>query len=173
MRTAIVALAPVATVVAIASILPFVARASSGHDFDAVVTAVSSRYSAHLQEAPLMGLVSLCARSVTADGVGGMRVAQFDSFRQPPDGAELDRLVSGALGPGWLRIVATHSRDGDTTLIFSQPDGQGMRLIVADYENGELDLVRAEVNGQQMQRWLQHPRGSVQWHHDAKSAIPD
>lgn len=171
MKIAALVVAPVATVAVVAGLLPFVARAASGHDFDAVVSAVSARYPAHVQEAPMMGLVSFCARVATGDGVKGMKVAEFDNFRSAPDGAELDRLVSDALGSDWQRFVTTRSRNGDTTLIFSQPDGQAMRLLIADYDHGELDLVRIEVNGERMQHWLQNPRGSA--HQSDYGSAPD
>ena len=147
--------------------------APSGHDFDAVVTAVQARYPAHVQRVPLMGLVSFCARVVTGDGVKGMQVAEFDNFRNPPDAEDLDRLVSDALGSGWQRFVTTRDRTGNVSLIFSQPDGQAMRLMIADYENGELDLVRVEVNGKRMQHWLQNPQSSARQQDYGKGAVPD
>lgn len=175
MKIAVAVLAPVVTIAAVAAILPFAARASSGHDFDAVVAAVSARYPAHVEEAPMMGLVSLCARVATGDGVKGMKVAEFENLRQPPDGAALDRIVTGALGSDWQRFVTTRSRDGETTLIFSQPDGEAMRLLIADYEHGELDVVRVEVNGERMQQWLNDPRGSAQRHDYGRGSgsVPD
>lgn len=154
------------------ALVPVTGCAASGHDFDAVVAAVQTRYPAQVQKVPLMGLVSFCARVVTRDGVKGMQVAEFENFRHAPDPADLDRLVSETLGSGWQRFVSTHERNGNVSLIFSQPDGQAMRLLIADYENGELDLVRVEVNGKRMQHWLENPQRSAR-DRDYKNAVPD
>jgi hypothetical protein len=82
-----------AAVIAIA--VPFTAaRAASGHDFDSVVSAVEQRYSAHAERVPMMGFVSLCAHVVTAGGVKGMKIAEFDNLPKAPDSAELEHLVS-------------------------------------------------------------------------------
>lgn len=158
---------------AIVALVPVSGCAASGHDFDAVVSAVETRYPAHVQKVPLMGLISFCARVVTRDGVKGMQVAEFENFRHAPDAAELDRLVSETLGSGWQRFVTEHDRNGDVSLIFSQPDGDAMRLMIADYDHGELDLVRVEVNGKRMQHWLQNPQGSARNHDYGTNAVPD
>lgn len=154
---------------------PVTGCAGSRHDFGAVVLAVQQEYPAHIQQVPLMRLVSLCAQVVTVDGVKGMRIARFDSFRRPPDPRRLDQLVSHALGSGWLGFVTTRDRNGDTTLIFTQPDGNSMRMLIADYEHGELNLVRMEVNGRRMGRWLQNPQAQAHRHPGVSGApaIPD
>ena len=48
-----------------------------------------------------------------------------------------------------------------------------MRLMIADYDHGELDLVRIEVNGKRMQHWLQNPQGSAQRHDYTKGGVSD
>lgn len=155
------------------AVVPVTGCAASGHDFDAVVSAVETRYPAHVERVPMMGLISFCAHVVTGGGVKGMQVAEFENFRNAPDPAELDRLVSETLGSEWQRFVTTRDHDGNVSLIFSQPDGQAMRLLIADYEHGELDLVRVEVNGKRMQRWIQNPQGSAREHDYGRNAVPD
>lgn len=158
---------------AVLALAPVTGCATSGHDFDAVVAAVQTRYPAQVQKVPLMGLVSFCARVVTRDGVKGMQVAEFENFRKAPDATDLDRLVSETLGSGWQRFVTTRDRSGDVSLIFSQPDGEAMRLMIADYDHGELDLVRVEVNGRRMRHWLENPQGSARNHDYGKNAVAD
>lgn len=158
---------------AMLALVPVTGCAASGHDFDAVVSAVQTRYPAHVERVPMMGLISFCAHVATAGGVKGMQVAEFENFRSAPDPAELDRLVSDTLGSGWQRFVTTHDRNGSVSLIFSQPDGEAMRLLIADYENGELDLVRVEVNGKRMQHWIDHPQRSARDQDYGKNAVPD
>jgi hypothetical protein len=38
-------------------------------------------------------------------------------------------------------------------------------MLIADYEHGELDLVRVELNGERLARWVDDPQGSAR-HHD-------
>ncbi len=158
---------------ALLALAPVAGCASSGHDFDAVVSAVQARYPAHVQRVPLMGLVSFCARVVTGDGVKGMRIAEFENFRKAPDPEQLEHLVSETLGSGWQRFVTERQHNGEASLIFTQPDGRAMRLMIADYDNGELDLVRIEVDGKRMQRWLQNPQGSARDRDYGKHAVAD
>ena len=158
---------------AVLALIPVTGCAASGHDFDAVVSAVSARYPAHVERVPMMGLISFCAHVATGGGVKGMQVAEFENFHNAPDPAELDRLVSTTLGSEWQRFVTTRDHDGNVSLIFSQPDGEAMRLLIADYENGELDLVRVEVNGKRMQHWLENPQGSARNRDYGRNAVPD
>jgi hypothetical protein len=32
-----------------------------------------------------------------------------------------------------------------------------MRMLIADYEDGELDVVRMELNGDRLRRWMREP----------------
>jgi len=50
-------------------------------------------------------------------------------------------------------------------VIYAQPDGSAMRMMIADYEHGELDLVRIEVNGERLARWVHDPESGAH-HHD-------
>jgi len=146
--------------------VPFTAaRAASGHDFDSVVSAVEQRYSAHVERVPMMGFVSLCAHIATAGGVKGMKIAEFDNLPSEPDSAELEHLVSDTLGGSWQRFVTDRSRNGDVSIIYVQPNGAAMRMLIADYEHGELDLVRMELNGERLAHWVHDPEGSAR-HHD-------
>ena len=97
---------------AVLALAPVTGCAASGHDFDAVVAAVQTRYPAHLQRVPMMGLVSFCARMVTANGVKGMKVAEFDNFRNAPRAEDVDGLVSNVLGDKWHRFVTERNRSG-------------------------------------------------------------
>ena len=156
MKTLALVFVPVATIAAVAVILPFTVHAARP-DFDTVVSAVEQRYDTHAQKIPLMGLVSFCARVATGDGVKGMRIAEFDHLPAAPDTAELDSLVRNSLGSAWQPFVVDRSRSGDLSVIYVQPDGPFMRMMIADYDHGELDLVRLEVNGERLAHWIHDP----------------
>ena len=135
---------------------------ASSHDFNAVVGGVEQRYSVHAQRIPFMGLVSLCARLKTHGGVNGMSIAEFDHVRKL-DAGGLDSLMQSKLGAGWQPMVKEWSGDRSSlSLIFVQPSGTSMRMIVADYDGSELDLVGMEMNGTRLAHWMQKPRaGSI------------
>ncbi len=112
----------------------------------------------------MMDFVSLCARVVTLGGVKGMKIAEFDHLTGVADAAELDKVMSDSLGGEWQRFVTERERNGEMNLIYVQPDGHAMRMLIADYEHGELDLVRLEVNADRSKHWFHDPEGSARRH---------
>lgn len=157
----------------LAVILPDTVRAAGHHDFDTVVSAVEHRYDAHAERIPMMGLVSFCGWVATKGGVKGLKIAEFEHFAGPADAADLDRLVDESLGGEWQRFVVNRERNGELNLIYAQPDGHAMRLLIVDYEqSGELDVVRVEVNADRLQRWMRDPEGSAK-RHDYGTERPD
>ncbi|MGA8108253.1 MAG: hypothetical protein WBD46_11025 [Acidobacteriaceae bacterium] len=152
--------------------VPLAMNAAASRDFNAVVSAVEQRYSSHAERVPLMGLVSFCAWAATRGGVKGMRVAEFEHLPAASDSAELEGIVRNSLGQDWQLFVADRSRNGDLSLIYVQPEGASMRMLVADFEHGELDLVRLEVNGDRLQHWMHDPEGSAR-RHDYGGGTPD
>ena len=147
--------------------VPFVASAAAPHDFDAVVSAVEHRYSSHVERVPMMGFVSFCAWVTTRGGVKGMKVAEFDHLPAAPDSGELESLVHNALGPQWEPFVTNRESKGNLSMIYVQPNGSSMRMMIADFNHGELDLVRLEVNGERLAHWMNDPEGSAKHHKDA------
>ena len=122
------------------------ARGAEG-GFDGVVHSIESKYHVRATRIPFMGLVSAIARGATKDGVGGLRMAEFDSFTAPVDGDELNRMVEEKLGAGWERMIRETSRHGnEQTLIFIHPEGNRMGLFVVDLDGHELDVVEVSVD---------------------------
>jgi len=163
MRMAKFVVAGILLAAVIAVVLPRTVRAANP-DFDAVVAAVEHRYDVRAERVPMMGFVSLCARVATGGGVKGMKVAEFDHLTGAASADELDELVSQSLGGGWQRFVAERERNGELSLIYVQPDGRAMRMLIASYEHGELDVVRVEVNADRLQHWMHDPEGSARRH---------
>lgn len=164
-KTFTVAVPVLVTLAVVAILFPVAGRAASHPDFDAVVSAVEQRYNSHAQRVPMMGLVSFCAHVATGGGVKGMKIAEFDNLPAAPDSAELEALVRDTLGDAWQPFVTERERNGEMNIIYVQPNGAAMRMLIADYEHGELDLVRIEVNGDRLSHWVHDPEGSTK-HHD-------
>ena len=133
---------------------------ASGRDFNNVVATVEQHYAVHAQRVPLMGFVSFCAWTASHGGVNGLHIAEFDHLALDKND-DLDSLVRKSLGPQWQLFVVDREGNGEQSVIYVQPHGGAMRMMIADYENGELDLVRMEVNGGRLQHWLHDPAQSA------------
>lgn len=168
---------PSIVIAAVVAILFPVAGRAASPDFESVVFAVQQRYNAHVQRVPMMGLISFCAHVMTRGGVRGMKIAEFDHLNlegpenlaaagetPAPDSSDLESLVHDTLGDSWRPFVVEHARSGEENIIYVQPDGSSMRMLIADYENGELDLIRMEVNGERLSHWVHDPQGSARNH---------
>ncbi|MFZ0662822.1 MAG: hypothetical protein WAM66_09030 [Acidobacteriaceae bacterium] len=136
---------------------------ASGHDFDNVVSAVEQRYAVHAQRVPMMSFVSFCAWAGSRGGVKGMHIAEFDHLTLGKN-EDLSRLVRDRLGNRWQPFVTERDADGQQDVIYVQPHRTSMRMLIADYNGNELDLVRLEVNGDRLQQWLHNPSQSAHSH---------
>ena len=120
---------------------------SGGGGFNSVVRSLERRYHASATRIPLLGLISFISRTATHQGVGNLRIAEFDDFASPVDGDELNQIVQADLGANWQRVIRETSRKGsEQTLIFMHPEGQRMGLFVVDLDGHELDVVQVSVD---------------------------
>ncbi len=135
---------PLCMVVAVVTLM---AMAPRGNGFEGVVNSIQSQYHVHATQIPMMGLVSIMALGATHGGVGDVHVAQFEHFRGPVDGDQLNRMVQEKLGQGWDRMIREKNGSGrELTLIFSRPEGRRMGLFVVDLNGHELDVVQVSVD---------------------------
>jgi hypothetical protein len=146
----------------IALLVPVAVLAGSGDGgFDGVVSSIETRYHAQATRIPFLGLASLLSGAALHDGVRGLHVAEFEHFRGPVDGEELNQMVTEKLGKGWTRIIRETSRHGDEqTLIYMRPEGRRMGLFVLDLDGHELDVVQTSVEADQLSQNLgryEHP----------------
>jgi hypothetical protein len=133
--------------------------------FNGVVSSIESRYHVHATRIPFMGLISLVSRKATHGGVGGIHIAEFDSFTEQVDGGELNSMVEEKLGAGWERMVRETSKKGhNQTLIFIHPEGDKMGMFVIDLNGNEMDVVQVSVDPKQLDDDMGH---YSHHHHDA------
>jgi hypothetical protein len=137
-------------------------------DFDGLVSDVAHRYDAHATRIPMMSLVSLCARFATHGGVKGLRIVEFDDVKAALDVPELTTLVRSHLGPEWQPFINEHDKQGNSqSVIFVRAKGDALRMMIADYDHGELDVVRMELSGDALAKWMKDPQGEAH-HHNGK-----
>jgi hypothetical protein len=142
---------------------------SSETGFDAVVNSIESRYHAHATRIPFIGLISMVSSHATRKGVSGLHVAEFDSFTETVDGAELTNLVEQHIGSGWERMIRDTSRKGhEQTLIFVHPEGTRMGMFILDLDGHEMDVVQISVDPDHLQDSIGHYS-----HHDSNDNDDD
>jgi hypothetical protein len=151
-------------IVLVALLVPVAVLAGSGEGgFDGVVHSIETRYHVRATRIPFLGVISLVSRKATHGGVGGLHLAEFDSFSEKVDGDELNKMVAEKLGSGWERIIRETSRAGnEQTLIFIHPEGERMGLFVLDLDGHEMDVVQVSVDPNH----LDDDIGRYRHHHD-------
>ena len=147
--------------------VPVVVMAGSGESgFDGVVHSIESRYHVRANRIPFVGLVSFISRSATHGGVGGIHVAEIESFNEQVDGNELNRIVEEKLGEGWERTIRETSKRGNAqTLIFTKPEGNRMGMFVVDLDGSEMDVVEVSVDP----KHIDDDMGHYSHHHDSNA----
>jgi hypothetical protein len=137
---------------------------AADRDFDGLVSEVAHRYDVHATRIPMMTFVSLCARFTTHGGVKGLRVVEFDDVKASLDVSELASLVRNRLGPEWRPFIHEHDKQGKSqSIIFVREKGDALRMMIAEYDHGELDLVRMELSGDSLAKWMKAPQDEA--HH--------
>ncbi|WP_263373118.1 hypothetical protein [Granulicella aggregans] len=138
------------------------ADALARRDFDGLVRSIADRYQIQGRSVPMMWVANLFARSVTKDGVHGMKVVEFEDV---PKWGESDRtglgdLVKERLSKRWSPMVRQHEAGGDDSFVYVQGDADGKhtRMIVVDLDGGEagreLDMVSITLNPEQLAKWV-------------------
>jgi hypothetical protein len=131
--------------------------ASAGdHEFRGVVHAIEGNYGVHHMRIPLLGFALFFVRP---EGISGLKLAVFENFHSPTAAADLSRLVEDSLGPDWHPFIRVKARDnggneGETTLIYANPTGGTMRMMIVNIEPSEATVVELKLNEHTIRRWL-------------------
>jgi hypothetical protein len=147
----------------VALAVPAAVLAGGEGGFEGVVHSIEGRYHVRATRIPFLSLISFFSRKATHGAVGGLHVAEIESFTEPVDGEELNRMVKEKLGPGWDRMLRETSRRGhEQTLIFTHPEGDRMGMFIVDLDGDEMDVVQVSVDP----KHLDDDIGKFRHHHD-------
>jgi len=125
------------------------------NEFRGVVHAIEGTYGVHHTHIPLLGAMMFFARPA---GVGGIKLAVFENFEMPAEAADFSRVVESTLGPDWHPFVRVRSRsDGETTLIYTNPSGSRMRMMIVNLEPSEATVVELNLSERAIRHWLKEP----------------
>jgi len=103
---------------------------------------------------PLLGFALFFAKP---EGVSGLKLAVFEGF-QTTAHAEVQRVVESSLGPGWYPFVRVRSKgDRETTLIYANPSGDKMRMMIVNVESSEATVVELKLSDRAIKHWLKEP----------------
>lgn len=140
---------------------------SRDREFRGVVNAIEHTYGVHHMHIPLLGVAMFFARP---EGVSGLHLAVFEGFNTLADTDDVRRVVENSLGEGWFPFVRVRSRDnGETTLIYANPSGGKMRMMIVNLEPSEATVVELNLSERAIKAWLREPgenaEGESDHHH--------
>ena len=126
-------------------------------EFKGIVHSIEHTYGVHHMHIPFLGLAAFFARPA---GVHGFKLAVFEGFHPPTDSFELRRTIENALGPGWypfVRVQSGNKGDGETTLIYTYPCGNKLRMMIVNLEPSEAVVLKMELSEHAIEKWLKEP----------------
>jgi len=130
---------------------------SADPEFKGIVSSIEHTYGVHHTHIPFLGLAMFFARPA---GVHGFKLAVFEGFQAPTDSDGLRRTIENSLGPGWYPFIRVQSKgesDGETTLIYTYPCGDKMRMMIVSLEPSEAVVLKMELNEHAVEKWLKEP----------------
>lgn len=133
-------------------------------EFKGIVHSIEHTYGVHHTHIPFLGLAAFLARPA---GVHRFQLAVFEGFQPPTDSSDIRRVVENALGPGWypfIRVQSTGKHDGETTLIYTYPRGNKLRMMIVSLEPSEAVVLKLELSEHAIEKWLKEPGEQADGH---------
>ena len=132
--------------------------ASAGDpEFRSIVHSIEHTYGVHHMRIPLLGVAMFFVRP---SGVHGLKLAIFEGLKPPMDSDGVSRVIESSLGAGWYPFVRVRTKgktDGETTLIYTSPSGNRMRMMIVSLEPSEAVVVKLELTDHAIKKWLKEP----------------
>jgi hypothetical protein len=126
------------------------------HEFRGVVHAIESSYGVHHMHIPLLGVAMFFARP---EGVSGLKLAIFENFNARTDPDDVKRIVERSLGADWYPFVRVRSKaDAETTLIYTNPSGGKLRMMIVNVESSEATVVEMNLSERALKQWIDEPK---------------
>ena len=134
--------------------------------FNEVVNAIETTYGVRHMHIPLLGAALFFVRP---EGIRCRKLAVFENFHAV-DSADVSRIIEDGLGPDWHAFVRVQSKgtNGETTLIYANPSGHKMRMMVVSLESSEATVVEVNIPDHSISKWLKEPgeEAENQSHHN-------
>lgn len=108
---------------------------------------------------PLFGLVRFAVAVVQPAGTSELKLAIFEHPRF--DAVRFSDMADKAVGGLWKPMIRVRFRDGESTNIYAQANGEQLRLLIATLDSDEATFVQVRVKPQELMRFVDHQK----WKH--------
>ena len=128
-------------------------------EFGLLVHHLESTYHAKRSHRFLMGFAGLVVRVWRPYGVRGFKMALFEDqdFSAARSNLDFAAVVRAGLREGWQPLVRVYSRrDGERTIIFAQPAGNDIKLLIATVEPSEAVVMQMKINPDKLSESIDH-----------------
>ena len=108
----------------------------------------------------MMGLVKFVAHTASAGNLNGFELANFEGldYSENTTPAISPNIVSRILDDNWRPMVRVQSRrSGEYTSIWVRADKGQCRVMIANLERSEANVIELKVDAEQLLKWVQDP----------------
>jgi hypothetical protein len=127
-------------------------------DFNGLVREFSRQTGAQQTRIPFLGLARFVVAAAHPAGTSELKLAVFEHV----NGRQVDfvNVANGvASGEGWNRIVRVRSRNGESTNIYMQPDGNRVRMLVTTVDSGDAVFVEMRIKPEALAKFVDEHDG--------------
>ena len=142
-------------------------------EFRGIVRSIEHTYGVHHLRIPFLGMAMFFARP---SGVRGLKMAIFEGFQSRGDSEGISHLIESSLGPDWYPFVRVRTKgkvDGETTLIYTNPSGNRMRMMIVNLEPSEAVVVKMELSEHAIEKWLKEPGEEADRSHERRQGTQE
>ena len=128
---------------------------AEGNDLKSLERALDTRYHLHPEKIPMMGFMGSFTNITTKRGVCGMSVVTYENLPEGLDREAVTKLIRTHLSHGWSLMVRDHDGkdNGSDDMVWVQPAGERMRMLVVNMEPDEIDLVQMDLSPDELKKW--------------------
>jgi hypothetical protein len=137
----------------LSSLLVLLAAAPVHAGFDEVVAHVAKNSGLKRTSLPFMGLARFAVWVASPDGVHDFQIAVFEGAAGTSRGELSAQAISAAAGKGWKPFVQSRSKS-ETTVIYAQPDGNLMRLLIVTQEKDEAAVIEVKLDADKVAEFI-------------------
>jgi hypothetical protein len=128
-------------------------------DFKALTGAIESHFNVKREEIPMMGLVKFIAHTASAGNLNGLELANFEGLEYSENNArDFSNIVSRILDDNWRPMIRVQSRrSGEFTSIWVRAEKGQWRMMIANLERDEANVIELKVNADELLKWVHDP----------------
>jgi hypothetical protein len=133
-------------------------------EFRDLVKGIEKQYGARQVPIPFLGLATFCMRVGRVPGAAGLKIAVFEDLPKSnvASNDSFQESLGKIAGSAWHPLVRQRSREhASVTMIYTNPDGQELRLLVVSIDGTEATVVEAKLGKSQIWKWMSEPEDAV------------